>query len=259
MDEHDPLLSQTYRQVDHPEPPAALDAAILRAARQAVVKPAPRRRSWRLWALPAASTTAVLVLAVTLVLKVQREAPQQLSFEPAPVMPTPAEKVSPSPAADAVTAPVPRPSPKSPPRPGTDAAKAIRSADLPAPAPATAASVPAESGAATSPAAPSPSPASRDAAFNAGSEAANRALPAPAAQALGRLRAPAAEQRLDLRKAMEAPASHDTPEKGVERVRRLLREGREEEARQVLTELVRRYPAYEIPEDLRGLREALPR
>ena len=76
MDERDPLLSQTYRAAEHPEPPAALDARILAAARQAVAAPR-RRRPWFAWAVPM-STAAVLVVAVSLILKEYREAPETI-------------------------------------------------------------------------------------------------------------------------------------------------------------------------------------
>src|SRR5687768_10656566 len=61
-------LTQAYRELDAPEPPRALDEAILAAARQ-------RTRPWtRRWAVPL-SLAAVLVLSVTVTLRMQYEQP----------------------------------------------------------------------------------------------------------------------------------------------------------------------------------------
>jgi len=68
----DERLSRLYRESDRIEPPPALDAAILAAAREAV-KPAPSRRSWwQAWTLPM-GVAATVVLTVTLTLMVQQE------------------------------------------------------------------------------------------------------------------------------------------------------------------------------------------
>jgi molybdenum-dependent DNA-binding transcriptional regulator ModE len=48
--------------------------------------------------------------------------------------------------------------------------------------------------------------------------------------------------------------STDTADELVERIRALRREGREEEARTLLRALTERYPAFELPRDLRDLR-----
>lgn len=63
--ERDKRVSEAYRAMSREEPPAALDAAILAAAR--------RRRSR--WALPV-SIAAVVVLAVGVTLRVQLERPE---------------------------------------------------------------------------------------------------------------------------------------------------------------------------------------
>jgi hypothetical protein len=53
----------------------------------------------------------------------------------------------------------------------------------------------------------------------------------------------------------QAPAvARDTPLELVERIRALRRAGREDEARRLLGELTQRYPAFELPQDLRDLR-----
>ncbi|MBK6744419.1 MAG: hypothetical protein IPG66_16225 [Hydrogenophilales bacterium] len=84
MEHRDPNLSQAYRDAPHPEPSSALDARILNAARQAVAKPAVRRRpTWFAWAIPF-SSVAVLVLGVTLLLDMQQRAPEVLESPTAP-------------------------------------------------------------------------------------------------------------------------------------------------------------------------------
>ena len=83
----DPALSGLYRQAAPAEPPAALDAVILAAARQAV-QPAPVRRTswWKKWSTPL-TVMATVVMAVMLTLTVDRQ-PKDL---PAPAsMPLPA-------------------------------------------------------------------------------------------------------------------------------------------------------------------------
>lgn len=64
--ERDVRVSERYRALGREEPPRALDAAILAAA---------RRRRWR-WAVPV-SIAAVIVLAVGVTLRVQLEEPQK--------------------------------------------------------------------------------------------------------------------------------------------------------------------------------------
>lgn len=72
----DSRLSQAYREATHPEPPTTLDDRIMEAARQSVLRPPrPRRSRWFAWALPL-SSAAVLVLGITILLEVQRQAPQ---------------------------------------------------------------------------------------------------------------------------------------------------------------------------------------
>src|SRR6187549_1582150 len=76
MTDFDDGLKKRYRELEAPEPPAALDQAILAASRRAV---APRRVSW---AMPV-SAAAVLVLAVGVTLRMQQEKPGIESSMPA--------------------------------------------------------------------------------------------------------------------------------------------------------------------------------
>ena len=59
----DERLSRLYRESAAGEPPPALDAVILAAARAAVAPAPPRRPGWRAWMLPT-SLAATVVLTV---------------------------------------------------------------------------------------------------------------------------------------------------------------------------------------------------
>ena len=272
MDERDPLLSQAYRQADHPVPPAALDAAILLAARQAAAKPAPRRRGWLRWAVPA-SSLVVLVLATTLVLKVRREAPEHLSTDRTPVPAAAHETAAPPPFAEAAPAPNVPSKPSMP----AKAARPKPPADMPPrPAAEPAAGLPgsghAEVDALPVPASPQTAPAPalalaakmqriREELARHSTETAAAATPyrMPSASDAGAARGapPAEEARMMLKATQQRPTSWGI-RMDVERIRRLLSEGNQNEARKMLMELVRRHPDYELPEDLRGLRDTLP-
>lgn len=263
MIERDLQLSEAYRDADHPAPSPALDAAILDAARRAVATP-PRRR-WFAWAAPLA-TTAVLVLGLSLLFNLQREAPETLR-EAAPPPPQAASEAAP-PAPSAATAdsakksaptaqakapvPVDRPSVA---KPGTG-----ESAPIPATAAAARESASQEAyahaGATPEPrpfpaevaAVPQPAPASAPpAAAKASADLAERreAAAAPARAA------PAASPGMARLKAV-SPAV-EGPEPWLERIRQLVKEGRPEEARKSLEEWRRRYPEWAVPEDLKGL------
>ena len=81
MNERDDELLRRYRELPRETPPPSLDASILAASRRPVRRPMAR------WAAPF-SVAAVLVLALGLVLKVQREAPEAtLPAAPQPAMP----------------------------------------------------------------------------------------------------------------------------------------------------------------------------
>jgi hypothetical protein len=94
MSDHDDEVLRRYRAMERPAPPAALDAAILAASRRSV-----QRRPFARWAAPI-SIAAVLVLALGLVLKVQREAPDE-------AMPSAARDAAPAANAPAATAAAP--------------------------------------------------------------------------------------------------------------------------------------------------------
>ncbi len=269
MEERDPLLSEAYQAADHPEPPPALDARILAAARAAVARPARRRPAWLAWAVPL-STTAVLVLGISLLFKMQREAPETLRDAVAPppaarneAAPSAAPATESEPAAKpagadkaAVTAAVRPPRPKrepataeparpAPEAPAVDAAPARESAESAAAAPAGAAPGPVLSPSPAQPAraprsAPTPANAAADLFEQKGQAAAPNRQFAPAfSQSLGKLKG-------------ASPAT-ESPEQWVESLRRLVRAGRIEEARKSLEELRERHPDFAVPEDLQAL------
>lgn len=256
MEQHDPQLSQAYREAEHPAPPAALDARILAEARKAVAPPR-RRPTWLGWAVPL-STTAVLVLGVGLLFRMHLDAPETL-HEAAP----PPAVVSPdTPPETPLEAPPAMLSEASPRQRGSARPAPLPLDSRPSPLPAAADTVAAlpERGIASEAAAIAPAAiAPQRAPGNAVPAEAAQALPAMPAASPARLeRAPGfpVMQGLNPRKAQSrldsAPAAvaESGVEAWVERIRDLLRQGRAEEARKALADLRERYPAYPLPEDL---------
>lgn len=286
MEERDPLLSEAYRAADHPEPPPALDAGILDAARRAVARPARRRAAWFNWAVPL-STTAVLVLGIALLFQVQREAPDTLrdaltgpasphragpapAMEPraeSPAKPVPVDRVprgADSAAGGSTTAPTMGSAPSRPaPTPALSSPEADRRQQA-----ADAALAESRSGSSEA-AAPEPRPFPAQPApaleVQAGSQAVS-APPLPGRAAEGGTRvapaaAPASESSRPAGSVFsKAPAGvksegmeKATPEQWVERIRQLMAQGRIVEARVLLAEARKRHPALELPEDLQAL------
>jgi hypothetical protein len=96
----------------------------------------------------------------------------------------------------------------------------------------------------------------------AGSPEARAVAPAPWSEGAQKRQAPAtspkpvesADRSLPSAQRELPTTSTGTADELVERIRALRREGREEEARRLLRELGERYPAFELPRDLRDLR-----
>jgi hypothetical protein len=90
----DPELSRAYREASSAEPPAALDAAILAAARAQAAQPRSRDRRqarsfWRNWMAPA-SAVATLVLGLSIALMIEHEQPGTADESPVRALPQPA-------------------------------------------------------------------------------------------------------------------------------------------------------------------------
>jgi hypothetical protein len=167
MDEHDTLLSQAYGDAARGEPGPALDARILGAARQAVVKPVtPRHGGWWRWLVPA-SSAIVLVLALGVVLRIQQEAPERVGLQPELKWSVPSEDVVPAPRLE--TAQPQAPASAQAPAPKAGAARQADDRAGAVPAPSRSAPVQAEGNVAPSLAAPAvePSPAPAPAADSA--------------------------------------------------------------------------------------------
>ena len=289
----DPHLSQAYREAAHPEPSPSLDARILEAARQAVAEDRGRKQArkpsrWLAWAVPL-STTAVLVLGLTLLFEVQRQAPEYMeppgardsaaSVETREIIPQPAEPTQPQRNANqeevakqaeamdsaASLGDLAGQAPAATQERGAAEQRATVSAAPAAPIAAEPQPFPAQAGAVSAPPAAKveaqamPAPmADRNAAEAVSSQASPAATLRAAPPAA--LSAPAQEsassvpfsQAVSKRKAVSVPPT-EGPEQRVETIRRLLREGRLDDARTELEKLRRDYPGFALPEDLKGL------
>jgi hypothetical protein len=254
VSEIDPKLSRLYREASTEGPPAALDAAILAAARKQLAKPQRRERSsWVRWMAPA-SALATLVVAVSLAFLIERERPETL--DGTAIREIPPRPQSPPPASTTESA-----KPKAPDRaaPAATEKKEVPAIAPPAQAPAASAQVPRLGAPAQAPAPRSAEPAPPAAqAFpaesrakaseskttresNVASDAAlgGAGAAAPAAPAATRKLAPLRQQ-----------AIQHSPEAWLEEISRLKREGRDKEAEEQLAEFRKAYPAYAVPESL---------
>lgn len=232
-DERDPKISQRYRELGGEEPSRELDQSILAAAHRAVehqhaplVTPSGRHRWY--FSLGAA---AVIVLAVAVTYQMQQEVPDPYS---AAVPPAPEAQKAPEPAAKPQTA--------SKPSPGITPDRKAR-------APERAREAAGEPAAPSSPVfAPEPRPQVEEA-----------APPKAATRAEGSTQgAPAAPEMRMQRDAARAPSAArpaqapqlETPERMLERIAELRKEGKHEDADRLLAEFRRRYPDYRIPENV---------
>jgi hypothetical protein len=229
-DERDRKLSEHYRELEPMEPPAALDQAILAAARRAADKPhaplvAPAGRHRWYYGLAAA---AVLFFAVALTLHIERERPDSEADGAAPTPKLRLErelrgviKPAPQPESQAAAKPetplpgfAPDPAPRSEAKPAVPAARAparrLRQADELLRQEESARPAPAET--------------------RARSDIAQRNAAAPAA----------------------APtALPENPERWLERIAELRSRGRHAEADKELAEFRKVYPDYRLSEVMR--------
>lgn len=276
----DALLARLYReQTDSAaQPPAALDARILAAARAAAAsRPAPRALPWwRRFAVPI-SVAAVLVVSATLTLMVHEErakleAPPPAAA-PAPV-PAPSTQaadtaaVRPQEAAPAgqpgAASPLPRAATPQPQTRRQDVAREAKPAPEPRAEPPAAAVAPPP---AAAPAAPlgeafpatRPAPQSEGRILSAPMREAPSASPsAREEEGAGGVVSPAMRAKTrealapgSAAKSEAADAAQRAPEDWLRQIRELRRAGREAEWRAELARFRARYPDYALPADLR--------
>lgn len=216
MTDGDDKLARLYRALPKEEPPEALDAAILAAARRAASPPSLVRR----WAVPV-SVAAMLVIALGITLEMQHEVPGiEAPATQAPAPQAPAQLQAPAPPE------APKPVEAKPER-EKRAAKPERAERAAKPAPEAASAI-------------SPSANSNVAAQP--TRAAPAAAPAAAPQALER--ATRARSSSDMSATKRAIATD--PASALEAVAKLREAGRGEEADRALDEFRRRYPDYRI-------------
>lgn len=230
-DERDPEVSRRYRELGAEEPPRELDQTILAAAHRAAAKPhaplvTPAGRHRWYFALGAA---AVLMLAVAVTVHMERRQPDFEALPPAPATPEPRQS----------TEERRREESKS----GSDVPRA-------APAP--------------KPAAPAAAPVTKEQ-RQAIEESATRNAARDAAPAEGRVPdvqghvqrgPPAPEPAAPARRSEAKPQAGvmadqppvEPPERWLERILQLRKEGKHEEADRQLGEFRKRHPGYKVPE-----------
>lgn len=269
--ERDPRLDRLYGETERSVPPAHLDAAILAAARREVgARPRPLSSAVRRWRVPV-SIAALVVLSVSVVTLVQQEGSDELMH----VAPGPPAVSTPS-----EPAPAPAPSPAQP-----DAHKP--SAAAPAARPRTAPPAPRDDerpGARGEVGAMSDS-TRRDAVMGPATGAGTATVPEPAAkpapqafpiprragepEAERRARtaesgAPAAEEESAKALARSVPSKitgrvqapawqgyeKEPPQKWLERIAELRRQGETVAANEMVAEFKRRFPDHPLPVEL---------
>jgi hypothetical protein len=216
MTDHDDKLKRAWRALAKEEPPAALDAAILAAARRSVARPSFARR----WAMPV-SIAAVLMLAIGVTLEMQHERPGVELAAPE------AKRVAPSPLGEGRGEGPPSAAASAETRHDRRAQSfAQRSAPAPAAAP---------------PAAPPPAPAASP---SAPAEAPT--APPVAAQLAPQPKATAKRESAASAAAVATAKVQHDPHAELERIAKLRAEGRDEEADRALEEFRKRFPDYRI-------------
>jgi hypothetical protein len=255
----DETLSRAYRRTATGEPPAALDARILAAARrEAALRPPSRSAPWWRRALAPVGILATIVLTVSLTLMVERE-----QHEPLPAAaPAAAPAAVPAPEqAQASAEPVAKPaapadakakveSRRSEQAPAAAAPAAVLEEAAPVPQPATQPNSALESRQNEVPAAASaPPPAVMQKAAPEAKSVQVAPAPAGAAAMPERLRAVMSAPR---RESAAADKAVQAPDEWIEDIRRLKREGREREAVSQLAAFRLAYPDYRLPDDLKA-------
>jgi hypothetical protein len=250
--ERDSRLAALYRAAARDEPQPALDAAIRAAARREVgarPRPAgsPFSRSWRV----PLSIAAVVLLSVSLVTLIREEAPPEISQPPRADAPLPLPEAATYPRKESVAAdrtgagepPTPlakRASPKAfPGAPVMRDNKVIAPADKPRQSAKAEVRRDVAGAAAEAKARLRSEAASADSAVRESSRARVQAAPAPALQS-----APLVAGAI--RSYVNLP-----PEKWLEQIEELRKQGRLEEAKTSLAHFKQRYPDYPLPASLK--------
>lgn len=279
----DPALSKLFQEIASGEPPAALDAAILAAAHEAIA-PRPRQRPWWLRLQAPFAVAATVVLAVMLTLTMERNPPESLesSAKPEASEASPIEQKRSDKAASLEQRS--QTEAMQPAKPAKPEAKAKSAEPLPPPrpahAPAPEVAHPATENAVAErkPAAPAivpaPPAAAAPSSFEAPSGIASgaagklseltspptkaeaplqKAKPAVAMDAAPAPASAAAPMRLRSEVSNEAPSKQRslTPEDWISQIRLLRQQGQEAEATRQLQAFRKAYPDYKLPEDLR--------
>ena len=218
-DERDPKVSQRYRQLPGEEPSRELDQAILSAAHRSVDRPhaplvVPAGRHRWYYSLAAA---AVLVLAIAVTVHVEHQQPDAELAEAPP--------------------PAPAPAPAEQPKRDTPMWQERRQAYTPEPPRVTAA--------------PAPAPAESAAARR---DAEAKVREEQAEQNVEALKKERAAGDVAARRAPPAPyaAAAITPERELERIAELRKQGRDDEADKALAEFRKRYPDYVISDEMKA-------
>jgi len=263
-EERDSRLDRLYREAERAGPPAHLDAALLAAARREVgARPRPLASALRKWRVPV-SIAALVVLSVSLVTLVREEggdelmkvapgtppAPKPSGMAPPPAQPAQADAARPSPPAPAARPEPARPAPRDDRRADAQAELGTM-ADRPQPflaAPRV------EERAAGSPQA---APDMEDGAMRAPAAMARRsaksvASGAPAAE-VESARMMAGSAQSGVPGQGKAPPwqgyEKEPPQKWLDRIAELRRQGETAVAGEMLAEFKRRFPDHPLPPD----------
>jgi len=250
LDASSSRLFDLYRKLPAAEPDARLDAAVHALAQRAAVQPRTHARARTRW-LPVSAAAAVVLIAAGIALRI---APQ-MQQRPAALPQSPA--VDGAPTATMQAAPATSSQPESAPAANSPAAAAT-----PAPPPAAPAPELHRLDAAPKPAPRAfPAPAMRKAAPASAAAEAKQETPVPpvAAESKSARQADAQPAAAAPARALAAPAAQDGnvslyPEHWLANIRQMLRDGRRDEAVRSLAEFRKRYPDYNLPDDLRDLR-----
>ena len=234
-DERDPKVSQRYRQLPGDEPSRELDQSILAAAHRSVDRPhaplvVPAGRHRWYYGLGAA---AVLVLAIAVTMNVERQRPDTELAEAAPPAPPPARAEQP--------------------KRDTTARQERRPAYTPEPPPPTpAAPAPTESAPPSAGAMADAAGARSDAEPLAREEQAKENVQALKKEHAATESAPAAAASRVTPVPTAAQYAALPPERELERIAELRRQGRGDEADKALAEFRKRYPNYVISDEMKA-------